>query len=123
MFSSWGGQPRDPFTGRLFSGSHLPVFNAPLKARIDQFRLSAPAREQDARRGRTLGDAKMIQDFLTQKQELIHRKLPHMKRKLNEKDGLSRDCDQSDKEADHDNNSDLDEALSKSLSRVKRILK
>ena len=118
MFASWGGQPRDPFTGRLFSDSHRPVFNAALKARIDKFSLSAPTGGQGGTRGRTLGDAKMIQDFLKQ-----HRDGRRFKRKHSFD---SEDHDRTrghDKGPENEDNCDLDNALSKSLSRVKRILK
>jgi len=122
MFASWGGQPRDPFTGRLFSESHQPVFNAALKARIDKFSLSAPARGKEVMRGQTLGDAKMIQDFLEQNQDKRR-----FKRKLNDDNGQTTECDLenciNDEVAENDDNCDLDTALFKSLSRVKRILK
>ena len=123
MFASWGGQPRDPFTGRLFSESHRPVFNAALKERIDKFSLSKPTNGgRGGTRGQTLGDAKMIQDFLIQ-----HRDGRRFKRKHSSD---SEDHDRTrqheiDKGEEHNNedNCDLDKALSTSLSRVKRILK
>ena len=117
MFASWGGQPRDPFTGRLFSESHKPVFNAALKARIDKFSLSAPSVRKEVTRGRTLGDAKMIQDFLNQ-----HRDGRGFKRKCSEDDNRTKEHE-CYKGAESEDNRDLDSALSKSLSRVKRILK
>jgi len=117
MFASWGGQPRDPFTGRLFSESHKPVFNAALKARIDKFSLSAPSVRKEVTRGQTLGDAKMIQDFLNQ-----HRDGRGFKRKCSEDDNRTKEHEFY-KGAESEDNCDLDSALSKSLSRVKRILK
>jgi len=122
MFASWGGQPRDPFTGRLFSKSHQPVFNAALKARIDKFSFSAPSRGKEVMRGKTLGDAKMIQDFLEQNQDKRR-----FKRKSSDDNGQTTECDlencKNDEVPENDDNCDLDTALFKSLSRVKRILK
>ena len=122
MFATWGGQPRDPFTGRLFSESHQPIFNAALKARIDKFRLSAPALGKEVLRGQTLGDAKMIQDFLEQNQDKRR-----FKRKWSDDKSQTTECDLENcinyEVAENEDNCDLDTALFKSLSRVKRILK
>ena len=121
MFAAWGGQPRDPFTGRLLSESHQPVFNAALKARIDKFKLSSPAKGVGITEGQTLGDARMIQDFLIERSDCGR----GFKRKQSEDDNRIRESRESDRDkvTESEDNCDLDRALTKSLSRVKRILK
>merc|ERR1712029_18635 len=71
-FATWGGKPRDPFTGKLFTPNHQPVFNVPLKARIDRFRMSGKFKESSSTNlnlGQTLGDSQMIQNFLRKQSE------------------------------------------------------
>merc|ERR1719369_86543 len=65
-FAAWGGQPRDPFTGKLFSQKVKPVFNADLKSRIDAFLLKTESKEFNSV-GRTLGTAQKIKEFLNSK--------------------------------------------------------
>jgi len=64
-FASWGGPPRDPYTGKLFSKGSEPVFNPGLKSRIDRWRAGCGG--GDGRRGRTLGNAQQISKFLEAK--------------------------------------------------------
>jgi len=64
-FASWGGPPRDPFTGTLFSANCKPLFNAGLKARIDAWLLAN--NRSPGPQGRTLGSATAIQRFLEAK--------------------------------------------------------
>lgn len=122
MFRTRGAQPRDPFTGRLFSQAHKPAFNADLKARIDRFLLT---RRTLPPGGRTLGNAQSIEKFLNEKRDPA---------RIGEKRNLT--CDipgpatltpSSDKEEceddlDNDNN-DLNEALKRSLAKRKKISK
>ena len=121
MFSSWGGQPRDPFTGKLFSKSHKPIFNAALKARIDRFSLSKKNFIKE-NQGQTLGNAQMIKKFLDQQKINEER---GVKRKYKEVSSLNNQLiNQSDDEGNNvEDSTDIDSALSKSLSRVKKILK
>lgn len=63
-FASWGGPPRDPYTGKLFRKGSEPVFNPGLKSRIDSWRASSGGGEG---RGRTLGNAQQISKFLEAK--------------------------------------------------------
>ena len=128
MFRTRGAVPRDPFTGRLFSQAHKPVFNADLKARIDRFLLT---RRTLPTGGQTLGNAQSIEKFLSEKRDPA---------RLGEKRKLT--CDipgqhlappptvSSDKEEceddlddlDDDNN-DLNEALKRTLAKRKKISK
>ena len=123
MFRTRGAQPRDPFTGRLFSQAHKPAFNADLKARIDRFLLT---RRTLPPGGRTLGDAQSIEKFLNEKRDPA---------RIGEKRNLT--CDipgpaslppSSDKEEceddlDDDDNNDLNEALKRTLAKRKKISK
>merc|ERR1712037_894337 len=63
-FASWGGPPRDPFTGKLFCKGAEPVFNPGLKSRIDSWRAGSGG---GGGRGRTLGNAQQISKFLEAK--------------------------------------------------------
>ena len=124
MFRARGGQPRDPFTGKLFSQSYKPCFNAALKSRIDRFVLT---RRELRSEGQTLGDAESIQRFLslnTSPSSIGE------KRKLDCDNAVSSeppqvtsstsDHEESDEDVD---NTDLSQALQRSLSKRKRIIK
>jgi len=63
-FASWGGPPRDPYTGKLFCKGAEPIFNPGLKSRIDSWRAGNGG---DGGRGRTLGNAQQISKFLAAK--------------------------------------------------------
>ena len=143
MFSSWGGQPRDPFTGKLFTSSQQPVFNAALKQRIDRWQcrisLSALAHNKtlcryrlaarptsEAGEGRTLGDAATIQQFLQ------HCGQGDSRGARGEERGVKRThCDSGgtpqpeveQEEGDEEDFSDINTALAYSLSKIKRILR
>lgn len=124
MFRTRGAQPRDPFTGRLFSQAHRPVFNADLKARIDRFLLT---RRSAPPGGQTLGNAQSIEKFLNEKQDPARMR---EKRKLScdivqsELVTLSSSSDKEETEDDleHDN-IDLNEALKRTLAKRKKISK
>jgi len=64
-FASWGGPPRDPYTGKLFSKGSEPVFNPGLKSRIDRWQAGCGG--GGGGRGRTLGNAQQISKFLEAK--------------------------------------------------------
>ena len=121
-FAAWGGQPRDPFTGKLFSEKVKPVFNAGLKSRIDSFLLNSESKEFSST-GRTLGSAQRIKEFLQNKG--TKRKLPSDKNTP----GSSSDKviivenESSDEENDNSDRTNLEMALSKTLSKVKTIFK
>ncbi|XP_053691537.1 uncharacterized protein LOC128740049 isoform X2 [Sabethes cyaneus] len=51
----WGRQPSDPFTGLLYTDRRKPMFNAPLKARIDQFLIKHSATNKYQHVPRTAG--------------------------------------------------------------------
>merc|ERR1712179_784670 len=117
-FAAWGGQPRDPFTGKLFSEKVKPMFNAGLKSRIDLFLLSSENRDSFRSTGRTLGSAQIIQEFLQNKGK---------KRRLSRYDENIRDSsdkviklDSTDDELD---TSDLDTVLFKTLYKAKDNIK
>jgi len=74
-FASWGGPPRDPYTGKLFHKGSEPVFNPGLKARIDRWRTGSGTMGK----GRTLGNAEQISRFLEAKSDNTS-----MKRKFTE---------------------------------------
>ena len=124
MFRARGGQPRDPFTGKLFSQSYKPCFNAALKSRIDRFVLT---RRELRSEGQTLGDAESIQRFLS-----LNKSPASIgeKRKLDCDNAISSeppqvtsstsDHEESDEDVD---NTDLSQALQRSLSKRKRIIK
>ena len=122
-FAAWGGQPRDPFTGKLFSEKFKPVFNAGLKSRIDSYLLKSESKEYYST-GRTLGSAQRIKEFLDNKG--IKRRLPceyenssgPSPKKVIEVE--SSDDDQDDSTS---TSTDLDKALFQTLSKVKPILK
>jgi len=121
-FAAWGGQPRDPFTGKLFTARVQPVFNAALKSRIDSFLLKG-GRKAFASRGRTLGSAEKIQEFLTSK--AIKRRLPGDEEDAGTSSNkviIVESSSDSD-EQDESSKTDLDKALFKTLSKVKPILK
>ena len=121
-FAAWGGQPRDPFTGKLFSERVKPVFNAGLKSRIDSFLLNSESREFSST-GRTLGSAQRIKEFLQNKG--TKRKLPSDKNTP----GSSSDKviivenESSDEENDNSDRTNLEMALSKTLSKVETIFR
>jgi len=69
----WGGPPRDPFTGRLFTKTVKPIFCAGLKSRIDRFVLENQGRSEVKSVGRTLGSAKKISEFLDEKHRGVKR--------------------------------------------------
>lgn len=124
MFRTRGAQPRDPFTGRLFSQTHKPAFNADLKARIDRFLLT---RKTVPAGGQTLGNAQSIEKFLNEKQDPAR---IGEKRKLNcDIPGhgpapLTASSDREESEDDLDNvNIDLNEALKRTLAKRKKISK
>ena len=56
----WGRVPSDPFTGVTFSRDLAPVFNAPLKARIDRFLLRSSGEDVDLPNGRTVGGPRRV---------------------------------------------------------------
>ena len=127
MFRTRGAQPRDPFTGRLFSQAHQPAFNADLKARIDRFLLRRRTAAPPG--GQTLGNAQSIQKFLSEKQDPAG---------IREKRKLTCDIVQSHlvtpspssssgKEEGQDDldedNIDLNEALKRTLAKRKKISK
>jgi len=64
-FASWGGPPRDPYTGKLFCKGSEPVFNPGLKSRIDRWQAGCVGGGE--RKGRTLGNAQQISKFLEAK--------------------------------------------------------
>merc|ERR550539_1729666 len=124
MFRTRGAQPRDPFTGRLFSQAHKPAFNADLKARIDRFLLT---RRTVPAGGRTLGNAQSIEKFLNEKRDPAR---IGEKRNLNcDNPGpgpatLTSSSDKEECEDDLDNdNNDLNEALKRTLAKRKKISK
>ena len=125
MFRSRGGQPRDPFTGKLFSQAYKPCFNPALKARIDRFVLT---RRGLTSGGQTLGDAGSIEKFLRLNQPPAR---IGEKRKLNcdntnptsppsEPVSVTANQDESDEETD---NLDLSQALQRALSKREKIIK
>ena len=128
MFRARGAQPRDPFTGKLLSESYKPTFNAALKSRIDRFVLT---RRELLPGGQTLGGARAIQEFLSMKQDPAR---IGEKRKLNCDNSSntnlgresSRDAgsvpDHEDSDEDRDN-TDLNQALQRILSKRKKIIK
>jgi len=114
-FAAWGGQPRDPFTGKLFSERVRPVFNAGLKSRIDSFLLNSENREDFRSAGRTLGSAQMIQEFLLNKGK--KRRFPCYDENIS--DSSSDKVIKLDSTDDELDTSDLDTALFKTLNRSK----
>jgi len=60
----YGGLPRDPFSGRVYTSSLKPVFNASLKSRIDEF---VTENKIEIHTGQTVGNARSIQEFLENK--------------------------------------------------------
>merc|ERR1711874_110249 len=70
----WGGQPRDPFTGRLFTDTVKPVFSAGLKSRIDRFIVENRDISEVNSVGRTLGSARKIAQFLDEKHRGVKRR-------------------------------------------------
>jgi len=72
-FASWGGPPRDPYTGKLFCKGSEPVFNPGLKSRIDRWRAGFGGGGKSGGGGRTLGNAQQISKFLEAKS--VKRKL------------------------------------------------
>ena len=56
----WGRVPSDPFTGVTFGSDLAPVFNAPLKARIDRFLLRSSGEDVDLPNGRTVGGPRRV---------------------------------------------------------------
>jgi len=128
MFATWGGKPRDPFTGKLFTSNYQPVFNAALKSRIDRFRMSTKFKETSstsANIGQTLGDSQMIQNFLRKQSENPQRKrnAEEICDKTNKKVFTGNLITGNASDDDDDNNSDINVALSRSLSQVQKITK
>jgi len=115
-FAAWGGQPRDPFTGKLFTEKIKPVFNAGLKSRIDSFLLNINTSEYSSA-GRTLGSAQRIKEFLDNRG--TKRKYPGDNVKTSDNTVII--VDSSDE--DQDDSSNLDKALLRTLYKVKPILK
>jgi U-box domain-containing protein 5 len=64
----YGGLPRDPFSGRVYTENLKPVFSAELKSRIDNYLANhgtgALGDAAFSARPRTLGDAASIQRFI-----------------------------------------------------------
>ena len=136
MFSSWGGQPRDPFTGKLFTSAQQPVFNAALKQRIDRsqwlviiissfhtlwfcrYRLAARP-TSEAGEGRTLGDAATIQQFL----QHGDRRVARGAKRTHCDSGGTPQPEVQQEEGDEEDFSDINTALAHSLSKIKRILR
>lgn len=52
---SYGRYPSDPFTGVIYSSAHKPVFDASLKARLDEFKLCNSLQKEVRYSGRTAG--------------------------------------------------------------------
>lgn len=133
MFATWGGKPRDPFTGKLFTPNYQPVFNAPLKARIDRFRMSGKFKESSSTNvnlGQTLGDSQMIQNFLRNQSENPQRKRNAeeicdrtSKKVFTGDESYNSSNDRNDGLDDDECNSDINVALSRSLSQVQKITK
>jgi len=134
MFRSRGAQPRDPFTGKLLSQSYKPVFNAALKSRIDRFVLTRRDRRELLSGGQTLGCAEAIQKFFSLKEPARAGE----KRKLHcDNINLSRDltdlvsstpddlnqADDEDHSDDDLDNTDLNQALKRTLSKRQKIIK
>merc|ERR1712080_482910 len=70
----WGGPPRDPFTGQIYTQTVRPVFDSALKSRIDRFLLDHGSQVGELRHvGRTLGSADKISQFLEDKSRGIKR--------------------------------------------------
>jgi len=113
-FAAWGGQPRDPFTGKLFSEKVKPVFNAGLKSRIDSFLLNSENRDSFRSTGRTLGSAQIIQEFLQNKGK--KRRLPSYDENIRDSSDKVIKLDSTDDELD---TSDLDTVMFKTLYKVK----
>lgn len=67
----YGGLPRDPFSGRVYTSSLKPVFNASLKSRIDEF---VTENKIEIHSGQTVGNARSIQEFLQNKHNPRKRK-------------------------------------------------
>jgi len=67
----YGGLPRDPFSGRVYTSSLKPVFNASLKSRIDEF---VTENRIEIHSGQTVGNARSIQEFLQNKHNPRKRK-------------------------------------------------
>jgi len=125
MFRSRGGQPRDPFTGKLFSQAYKPCFNPALKARIDRFVLT---RRGLTSGGQTLGDAGTIEKFLRLNQpparigekRKLHCDNTNLTSPLSEPVSVTANQDESDEETD---NTDLSQALQRTLSKREKIIK
>lgn len=122
--ASWGGPPRDPYTGRKYRDGARPVFNPGLKARIDRWLLGREGQQSAV--GRTVGSAQAISRFLEGKGS---------KRKLGggqEDDSVSKhgkvivigdEDDDEGSSTSSESRSDLDRALSQTLSQIKSKVK
>jgi len=79
----WGGLPRDPFTGQIYTKTLRPVFDSALKSRIDRFLLENGSRVGGLSCvGRTVGSAEKISQFLEDKSRGVKRGYQGEVRKL-----------------------------------------
>jgi len=67
----YGGLPRDPFSGTVYTSALKPLFNASLKSRIDAYLVQNNIQTN----GQTVGDASTIQKFIQNQTNPLKRKL------------------------------------------------